>query len=75
MSEPGAKPVALRFPRLAARDLEGRVHSLPYDFAGTRNLVVVAFRREQQSMVETRGSRGSPGSRRSSLVFGATRFR
>src|SRR5690349_14766783 len=53
MSEPGAKPVALRFPRLAARDLEGRVHSLPDDFAGTRNLAVVAFRREQQSVVDS----------------------
>ena len=54
MSEPGAKPVAaMRFPRLAARDLEGRVRSLPDDFAGTCNLVVVAFRREQQSMVDS----------------------
>jgi hypothetical protein len=54
MSEPGAKPVAaMGFPRLAARDLEGQVRSLPDDFAGTRNLVVVAFRREQQSMVDS----------------------
>lgn len=54
MSEPSAKPVAaMRFPRLAARDLEGRVRSLPDDFAGTCNVVVVAFRREQQSMVDS----------------------
>jgi hypothetical protein len=54
MSEPGAKPVAaMRFPRLAARDLEGRGRWLPDDFAGTCNLVVVAFRREQQSMVDS----------------------
>ena len=54
MSEPGARRVAaMRFPRLAARDLEGQGRSLPDDFAGAFNLVVVAFRREQQSMVDT----------------------
>lgn len=43
----------LRFPDLAARDLEGRAHSLPRDFAGTANLVVIAFRREQQPAVDS----------------------
>ena len=41
------------FPRLDARDLEGRRRSLPDDFEGPSNLVVVAFRREQQAMVDT----------------------
>ena len=54
MSEATAEPVAaMRFPRLEARDLEGRGRSLPDDFSGTHNLVVVAFRREQQSMVDS----------------------
>ena len=45
--------VAWRFPRLDARDLEGRARLLPDDFEGPSNLVVVAFRREQQAMVDT----------------------
>jgi hypothetical protein len=54
MSERSGNDLAvLRFPRLAARDLEGRARSLPDDFAGTSNLVVVAFRREQQTMVDS----------------------
>jgi hypothetical protein len=44
---------ALQFPRVAARDLEGHARSLPADFAGQSNLVIVAFRREQQAMVDT----------------------
>ena len=43
----------IRFPHLAARDLEGRVLALPEDFSGTANLVIVAFRRKQQSMVDS----------------------
>ncbi len=43
----------LQFPCVAARDLEGQARSLPADFAGQSNLVVVAFRREQQAMVDT----------------------
>jgi hypothetical protein len=54
MIEPNAEDeVAWRFPRLDARDLEGRGRSLPDDFEGPSNLVVVAFRREQQAMVDT----------------------
>ena len=54
MIGPSAKsPAVLRFPRLAARDLEGRAITLPDAFAGSSNLVVVAFRREQQSMVDS----------------------
>lgn len=49
----GDEPAVLRFPHLVARDLEGRERSLPDDFAGSANLVVVAFRREQQSMVDS----------------------
>ena len=54
MSERSGNALAvLRFPRLAARDLEGRARALPGDFAGTSNLAVVAFRREQQPMVDS----------------------
>jgi hypothetical protein len=44
---------AIRFPHLAARDLEGRSLEVPDAFAGASNLVVVAFRREQQAMVDS----------------------
>ena len=44
---------AIRFPHLAARDLEGRSLELPDAFSGTSNLVIVAFRREQQAMVDS----------------------
>jgi len=43
----------MRFPHLAARDLEGRALELPDDFSGAFNLVVVAFQREQQAMVDS----------------------
>jgi hypothetical protein len=43
----------MRFPHLAARDLEGRALGLPEAFTGGANVVVVAFRREQQSVVDT----------------------
>jgi hypothetical protein len=41
-----------RFPLLAARDLEGTPVELPSGFSGDRNLVMVAFRREQQTAVD-----------------------
>ncbi len=43
------------FPTIKARDLEGRDVTLPGAFEGERNLVVVAFRREQQSLVDSWG--------------------
>ena len=43
----------VRFPRIAARDLEGRERVLPEAFRGVFNLVIVAFRREQQAMADT----------------------
>ena len=54
MTDPSAElPAMLQFPRLAARDLEGGARMLPAGFTGSSNLVVVAFRREQQSMVDS----------------------
>lgn len=41
------------FPRIAARDLEGRDVVFPDAFAGERNVVVVAFRRQHQSLVDS----------------------
>jgi len=43
----------VRFPRVEGRNLEGRRFALPTDFEGERNVVMVAFRREQQADVDT----------------------
>lgn len=43
----------VKFPRLRARDLEGLDIDLPDAFAGDRNIVAVAFRREHQDLVDT----------------------
>jgi len=43
----------IRFPRVEGRNLEGRRFALPMDFEGERNVVLVAFRREQQADVDT----------------------
>ena len=54
MSESGMNVSGvIRFPHLAARDLEGRSLELPDAFSGASNLVIVAFRREQQAMVDS----------------------
>jgi len=42
-----------RFPRLIASNLERRSFTLPDDFEGSRNLLLVAFQREQQQQVDT----------------------
>ena len=44
---------AARFPRLTATNLENREFHLPEDFAGERNLVLIAFQREQQKQLDT----------------------
>ena len=41
-----------RFPTMQAATLGGRKVSLPRDFGGRANLVLVAFKREQQALVE-----------------------
>ena len=41
------------FPRLLARDLEGHDAWLPDAFAGVRNVVIVAFRRNHQALVDS----------------------
>ena len=41
------------FPSLTASNLEKQSMSLPEDFAGDRNLLLVAFQREQQKNVDT----------------------
>ena len=43
----------LRFPTVEGSNLEGRRFSLPNDFEGELNIVLVAFRREQQDDVNT----------------------
>ena len=41
------------FPKLKASNLENRDFQLPEDFAGERNLVLIAFQREQQKLLDT----------------------
>ena len=41
------------FPRTAGRNLEGWKFTLPFDLEGKRNVVVIAFKREQQADVDT----------------------
>jgi hypothetical protein len=41
------------FPEVVGRNLEGLDFQLPRDFGGAVNLVLVAFRREHQAMVDT----------------------
>jgi hypothetical protein len=43
----------MQFPRLKARDLEGRTVELPEGLDGVVNLVVLAFRRDHQYTIET----------------------
>ena len=45
--------VGVSFPRLAARDLDGREVALPASLAGERNVVLIAFRRNQQKLVDS----------------------
>lgn len=44
---------AAKFPELKASNLESREFNLPRDFAGERNLVLIAFQREQQEQLDT----------------------
>lgn len=41
------------FPEIRARSLERERYDLPGDFDGRRNVAVLAFRREQQQLVDT----------------------
>jgi hypothetical protein len=41
------------FPKLTVSNLEEKYLSLPEDFAGNRNLLLIAFQREQQQNVDT----------------------
>jgi hypothetical protein len=44
---------AVLFPTLSGTSLSGKDFTLPRDFAGQLNLVFIAFRREQQAVVDT----------------------
>ena len=46
-------PTAAKFPDLKASNLESREFSLPREFGGERNLVLIAFQREQQQQLDT----------------------
>jgi hypothetical protein len=41
------------FPEIAARDLQGKDLRLPAGFAGERNVVIIAFQRNHQSLVDS----------------------
>jgi len=44
---------AVEFPHVLARDLEGADAWLPGAFVGERNVVIVAFQRKQQALVDS----------------------
>ena len=46
-------PAGTVFPAVHASNLNGRAVDLPGDFAGERNLVVLAFQREHQALVDS----------------------
>ena len=50
---PPKNSTVARFPQLKASNLEKRDFHLPADFEGERNLLLVAFEREQQKDVDT----------------------
>jgi hypothetical protein len=50
---PVPMPTVTVFPAIRASNLNGRQFNLPGDFEGARNLVVLAFQREQQALVES----------------------
>jgi hypothetical protein len=43
----------MSFPTIAASNLEGKKVILPQDLEGTLNVVIIAFKREQQLLVDT----------------------
>lgn len=53
MSTAQITPSTAVFPPLQARNLNGRKLALPAAFAGTRNIVLVAFRRAHQVLVDS----------------------
>ena len=48
---PTLAPTLALFPPLQARNLNGRTLALPSEFAGERNVVIMAFRRWHQTLV------------------------
>ena len=50
---PDVPAAAGQFPAVKASNLEGQQFSLPGDLKGDRNLVLIAFQREQQTQVDT----------------------
>ena len=53
VESPTVPDTALRFPVVQGRSLTGRHVTLPFDFAGDLNVVLVAFKRGQQDDVDT----------------------
>lgn len=41
-----------KFPKISAKNLEGDSLELPHDLEGTLNIIIIAFKREQQSLVD-----------------------
>jgi hypothetical protein len=50
---PVPTPAATMFPAVRASNLNGRPFNLPADLEGERNLVIVAFQRHQQALVDS----------------------
>jgi len=43
----------VRFPAVTSDNLEGQTFTLPHDFGGERNVLFIAFQRQQQAEVDT----------------------
>lgn len=44
---------SIRFPTVTSDNLEGKTFTLPQDFGGERNVLFIAFQRQQQAEVDT----------------------
>jgi hypothetical protein len=44
--------LVIEFPNLSASNIEGRRFKLPRDFLGRMNIIIIAFRREQQILID-----------------------
>ncbi len=53
LSQDAAPSVAPHFPVVQGKNLNGRSFALPADFGGELNVVLIAFKREQQADVDT----------------------
>lgn len=44
---------SIRFPTVTSDNLEGKTFTLPHDFSGERNVIFIAFQRQQQADIDS----------------------